>query len=177
VTDTLDLDDDPVVVVSTPRKPQAVRPASLKDRMRADLQRRRDEAARIVEIAFDDNSFRTYYRVPENGEELAEISARAEKRGKKDGTSGVWFNRLLLARFNVAMQFDGEELADDRGTSWTFAHPEALEFFGASSAPDCVVKAFVSDGAVGAAAMELLAKAGFGERGDIEVVEDPTRKG
>ncbi len=175
MSDVLIDDDD--VVVPVGRKPQAVRPATLKDRMRADLQRRRDEAAKIVEIAFDDNSFRTYYRLPENGEELAEISARSEKRGKKDGTSGVWFNRLLLARFNVGMQFDGEELADDRGIAWTFAHPDALEFFGAASAPDCVLKAYVSDGAVGAAALELLAKAGFGDRGDVEVVEDPTRKG
>jgi hypothetical protein len=174
VTDTIDIDDD--VVVTTPRK-QAARPASWKDRMRADLERRRAESAKVVELSFDDTSFRTFYRLPENGEELAEISARSEKRGKKDGTAGVWFNRLLLARFNVGMQFDGEEAIDDRGVAWTFAHPEALAFYEASSAADCVLKAYVSDGAVSAAAMQLLGKAGFGERGDVEVVEDPTRKG
>ena len=150
---------------------------SLKDRMRADLERQKADAAKVVEISFDDTAFRCFYRLPENGEELAEVSARSEKRGKKDGTSGVWFNRLLLARFNVGMQFEGEELVDPGGHPWTFAHPEALDFFGAASAPDCVFKAYVTDGKVGAAAMQLLSHAGFGERGDVEVVEDPTRVG
>ena len=149
--------------------------ASVKDRLRADLARRKAQSAKVVEVSFEDTAFRCFYRLPDDGEELAEVSARADKRGKKDGTAGVWFNRLVLAKYNVAMSFESEDLLDASGEPWTFASPEAQAFFGASSSPDCVRAAYVSDGQVAAAAAQLLAHAGFGDRGDVEVVEDPTR--
>ena len=176
MTDTLDIDDD--VVVTTPRKQAAAaRPASPKDRLLADLQRRREAAAQIVPIGFEGEDFVAFFRLPDNGEELAEISARSEKRAKKDGTGGVWFNRLLLARFNTELRIGDERLVDSDGNAWTFAHPDCIESFGAISAPDCVLKAYVTDGFVSTVAMKLLSRAGFADRDDAEVVEDPTRTG
>ena len=93
------------------------------------------------------------------------------------GTSGVWFNRLLLARFNTELRIGDERLVDSDGNPWTFAHPEAIAWLGAISAPDCVLKAYVTDGFVSSVALRLLASAGFADRDDAEVVEDPTRTG
>ena len=170
-----DTDDLVAFPTSPPGRASRAPRASVKDRLRADLARRKAESTRVVEISFDDTAFRCFYRLPDDGEELAEVSARADKRGKKDGTAGVWFNRLILAKYNVAMSFESEDLTDADGTPWTFASPDAQAFFGASSSPDCVRAAYVSDGQVAAAAAQLLSHAGFGDRGDVEVVEDPTR--
>ena len=160
------------------RRPRSsARPASPKDRLLADLQRRREAAAQIVPIGFEGEDFVAFFRLPDNGEELAEISARSEKRAKKDATGGVWFNRLLLARFNTELRIGDERLVDSDGNAWTFAHPDCIESFGAISAADCVLKAYVTDGFVSTVAMKLLSRAGFADRDDAEVVEDPTRTG
>ena len=113
-------------------------------------------------------------RLPTDGEEVAEIAHRAEKKAKNAATSSVWFNRLLIARFTTQIEWHQERFEDDQGVPWTFASRELQELLGAADAPSAVAKLFGSDAYVAAIASELMDRAGFGNDAAVEVMEDPT---
>jgi len=155
-----------------------LRPRNVKDRMRADLAARKREQQRTVVIVPTADrpcsSLQVTFRVPNDGVELADLSSRADKKAGKNGPAGVWFNRMLLARYCESVAYDDEPLADEHGNPWTFAHPEMIEFYQATSAGDCVFHAYGSDADVAAVAQRLLAAGGFGDSDSTEVIEDPT---
>jgi hypothetical protein len=116
-------------------------------------------------------------RVPTDGEELADLQQRAEKRAKKAGTAGVWFNRLLLARYCTEIEWMGDTLEADDGTKWTFASPDLQQMFNAAGAAEAVAHICVSDAYVGVLASQLLEAGGFGDSEAVEVVEDDPTTG
>lgn len=157
-------------------KADAAAPArSIAERMKAELAARKAAKARIVELRHDGVPELTITcRVPSDGEEIADIAQRADKRAKGNGTASVWFNRMLIARFTTAIEWHGERLEDEDGTPWTFASRPLQEMLEAPNAADSVSIIYGSDAYVSAIASQLMDKAGFGNDAAVEVVEDPT---
>lgn len=159
-------------------KAPAAAPASatsLAERMKAELAARKQAKAPVVELRHDGIPELTITcRVPTDGEEIADIAQRAEKRAKGAGTGTVWFNRLLLARACTAIDWHGERLEDDRGVALTFASRQVQEMVDASDAGAAVAGIYGSDAFIAVLANELMQRGGFGNDAAVEVVEDPT---
>ena len=148
---------------------------SIAERMKADLAARKAAAAKSVELRHDAVPELTITcRVPSDGEEIADLAQRAEKRAKGNGTTSVWFNRLVLARFTTAIEWHGERLEDEDGTPLTFASRAVQELVDAPDAGNAVAEIYGSDAYIGALAAQLMEQAGFGNNEAVEVVEDPT---
>lgn len=149
------------------------RKESIAERMKRGIEERRRAAAQTVQLRHDGVPELTIVcRVPTDGEELAELQQRAEKRAKKAGTSGVWFNRLLIARYCSAIEWMGDTLEGSDGVPWTFASPDLQQQFNAPGAAEAVAHICVSDAYVGVFASQLLEAGGFGDSEAVEVVED-----
>lgn len=119
---------------------------SIMESMKQDLAARKAAAAKTIELRHDAMPELTITcRVPGDGEEISDLSQRADKRAKGHGTGIVWFNRLILARFTIAIDWHGKRLQDADGTAFTFASRQVHELAG-----------------------------GFGNDDAVEVVEDPT---
>ena len=148
---------------------------SIGERIKTELAARREAEAGVVEVRHDSVPALTIWcRVPTSGEEIAELAQRAEKRAKNTGTSAVWFNRLLIARFTTAIEWHGERVCGDDGVEWTFASREFQDTLDATDAPTAVSAIYGSDAYVSVVASQLMAKAGFGDDGAVEVLDDPT---
>lgn len=148
---------------------------SIAERMKAELAARKVAKARIVELRHDGVPELTITcRVPTDGEEIADIAQRAEKRAKGNGTSSVWFNRMMIARFATAIEWHSERLEDEDGNPWTFASRALQEMLEVPNAADAVSAMYGSDAYVSAIASQLMDQAGFGNDAAVEVVEDPT---
>ena len=148
---------------------------SLAERMKAELAARKQAKAPVVELRHDGIPELTITcRVPTDGEEIADIAQRADKRAKGAGTGTVWFNRLLIARQCIAIDWHGERLEDDRGVALTFASRQVQEMVDASDAGAAVAGIYGSDAYIAVLASELMGRAGFGNESAVEVVEDPT---
>lgn len=148
---------------------------SIAERMKADLEARKRAKAPVVELRHDGIPELTVTcRVPSDGEEVAELAQRADKRAKSNGTGSVWFNRLLIARFCQAIEWHGETLEDENGVALTFASRQVQELVDAPDAAAAVASIYGSDAFVAAVAGQLMEKGGFGNDSAVEVVEDPT---
>jgi hypothetical protein len=148
---------------------------SIADQMKAALAARRQASARVERLHHDAvPEVEITCRVPSDGEEIAELAQRAEKRAKGSGASSVWFNRLLLARLTTEIRWHGETLTDSDGNAWTFASPGLHDLVEASDAPSAVARLYGSDAYVAALASQLMDLGGFGNSAAVEVVEDPT---
>lgn len=151
---------------------------SIADRMKRGIEERRRAAAKVVPLRHDGIPELTIVcRVPTDGEELADLQQRAEKRAKKAGTSGVWFNRLLIARYCSEIEWMGDTLEGADGVKWTFASPDLQQAFNAAGAAEAVAHICVSDAYVGVFAAQLLEAGGFGDSEAVEVVEDDPTQG
>lgn len=148
---------------------------SIAERMKAELAERKASKARTVELRHDGLPELTITcRVPSDGEEIAELAQRADKRAKNNGTGTVWFNRLIIARFTTAIEWHGERLQDEDGTAWTFASRAVQELVDAPDAAQAVASIYGSDAYVAGIAGQLMQSGGFGNDAAVEVVEDPT---
>lgn len=148
---------------------------SIAERMKAELAARKASKAKVIELRHDSVPELTITcRVPSDGEEIADLAQRADKRAKGNGTGTVWFNRLLIARFTTAIEWHGERLEDEDGTAWTFASRAVQELVDASDAGQAVASIYGSDAYVAAIAAQLMSSGGFGNDAAVEVVEDPT---
>lgn len=148
---------------------------SIAERMKADLEARKRAKAPVVELRHDGIPELTITcRVPSDGEEIAELAQRADKRAKGNGTGSVWFNRLLIARFCTGIEWHGETLEGDDGVPWTFASRQVQELVDAPDAAQAVSAIYGSDAYVAAIAGQLMEKGGFGNDAAVEVIEDPT---
>lgn len=166
-----------VVDFETGVKASAAAPArqSIGERMKAEIAARKFAQTKIVELRHDAVPELTITcRVPSDGEEVAEIAKRSEKRAKGLGTASVWFNRMLIARFTTAIEWHGERLEDADGTDWTFASRALQDLLEAPDAANAVSAIYGSDAYVAAVASQLMDKAGFGNDAAVEVVEDPS---
>lgn len=152
------------------------RKESIAERMKRGIEERRRAAAQTVQLRHDGVPELTITcRVPTDGEEMADLQQRAEKRAKKAGTAGVWFNRLLIARYCTEIEWLGDTLEGEDGVKWTFASPGLQQTFNAAGAAEAVAHICVSDAYVGVLAGQLLEAGGFGDSEAVEVVEeDPT---
>lgn len=148
---------------------------SIAERMKAELAARKASKAKTIELRHDGVPELTITcRVPSDGEEIAELAQRADKRAKGNGTGTVWFNRLIIARFTTAIEWHGERLEDEDGTAWTFASRAVQELVDAPDAGQAVAAIYGSDAYVAAIAGQLMQSGGFGNDAAVEVVEDPT---
>jgi hypothetical protein len=148
---------------------------SIMESMKQDLAARKAAAAKTIELRHDAMPELTITcRVPGDGEEISDLSQRADKRAKGHGTGIVWFNRLILARFTIAIDWHGKRLQDADGTAFTFASRQVQELVGASDAGNAVAELYGSDAYIGVLAGKLMQAGGFGNDDAVEVVEDPT---
>jgi hypothetical protein len=148
---------------------------SIGDRIKAAIAARDAAAAEVVILIHDAApEFEITCRVPSDGEELAELVQRSEKRAKSNGTGSVWFNRLLIARYTSAIKYHGELLADDDGTARTFASRSVQELVDAPDAAQAVFRLYGSDAVISTLATELMDKAGFGNSAAVQVIDDPS---
>lgn len=148
---------------------------SIGERIKAAIAARDAAAAEVVILVHDAApEFEITCRVPSDGEELAELVQRSEKRAKSNGTGSVWFNRLLLARYTTMIKYHGELLTDDDGTPRTFASRSVQELVGAPDAGQAVFRLYGSDAVVSTLASELMDKAGFGNSAAVQVIDDPS---
>lgn len=149
---------------------------TLMERMKQELAARKAATAETVDLRHDGIPELTITcRVPSDGTEIADLAQRADKRAKGNGTGTVWFNRLILARFTVGIEWHGERLQDDDGTAWTFASRQVQELVDAPDAGNAVINLYGSDAYVGVLAGQLMERGGFGNSAAVEVVEDPTK--
>lgn len=147
---------------------------SIAERMKAEISARKTAQAPTVELRHDGLPALTITcRIPSDGEEIAELAQRADKRAKGNGTGSVWFNRLLIARFCTRIEWHGEVLADDDGTALTFASRTVQEMVDASDAAAAVAGIYGSDAFVSVVASQLMDLAGFGNDAAVEVTADP----
>lgn len=148
---------------------------SIAERMKADLEARKRSKAPVVELRHDGIPELTVTcRIPSDGEEIADVAQRADKRAKGNGTGSVWFNRLLIARFCTRIEWHGETLESDDGVALTFASRQVQELVSAPDAGQAVASIYGSDAYVAAIAGQLMDKGGFGNDAAVEVLEDPT---
>jgi Fe2+ transport system protein B len=148
---------------------------SVAERMKAEIAARKSAKAAVVELRHDALPELTITcKIPSDGEEVAELAQRADKRAKSNGTGTVWFNRLLVARFTIAIDWHGERLEDENGNAMTFASRGVQELVEASDAAAAVIGIYGSDAYVASIASQLMEKGGFGNDAAVEVVEDPT---
>jgi hypothetical protein len=150
-------------------------PTSIAERMKAELAARKQANAQVIELRHDAVPELTLTcRVPTDGEEISDIVKNAERRAKKGGSSSLWFNRLLIARFTTAIEWHGELLESTNGVAMTFASREFQELVDAPDAGLAVSALYASDAYVGVVAENLMTTAGFGNESAVEVV-DPTQ--
>lgn len=148
---------------------------SILDRMKAELDARKAASAQIVELRHDAIPEVTLFcRVPNDGEKMAEVVEVADKRAKGKNTGTMWFNRLVVAHYTVAIEWHGERLTNDSGVELTFASKQLQELLNAADAPSAVFALFGSDAHVGVIATKLVEMGGFGNDAALEVVDDPT---
>jgi hypothetical protein len=148
---------------------------SIGERMKAAIAARNAASAEVINLVHDAApEFEITCRVPTDGEELADLVQRAEKRAKNNGTGSVWFNRLLLARYTTAIRYHGELLQDDDATPRTFASRSVQELVDAPDAGQAVFRLYGSDALISTLASELMDKAGFGNTAAVQVIDDPT---
>lgn len=148
---------------------------SIAERMKAEIAARKTAKAETVELRHDGLPQLTITcRMPSDGEEIAELAQRADKRAKGNGTGSVWFNRLLIARFCTRIEWHGNLLTDDDGTPLTFASRLVQEMVDAADAATAVAGIYGSDAYVSVVASQLMEIAGFGNDAAVEVVTDPT---
>lgn len=148
---------------------------SMLAQMKAATEARKAAKAKVIPVRHDQMPELTILcRVPADGEELADLAQRADKRAKGNGTGTVWFNRLVLARFTTEIRLHDEPVVDDDGTSLTFASPSLQQAYGAPDAASAVVAVCGSDAFVAALASQLMSSGGFGNDAAVEVVDDPT---
>ena len=148
---------------------------SIAERMKAEIAARKAAKAPTKVLRHDAvPELAITIKIPTDGEEVADIEERAGQRAKGANTFATWFNRLLVARFCVGIEWHGEQLQDDDGTAWTFASKQVQEIAGAADAPTAVSALYGSDAYVGVIAAQLMDLAGFGNESAVEVVEDPT---
>jgi hypothetical protein len=150
-------------------------PTSIAERMKAELAARKKADAQLIELRHDAVPELTLTcRVPTDGEEISDIVKNAERRAKKTGSSSLWFNRLLVARFTTAIEWHGELLETENGVPMTFASREFQELVDAPDAGLAVSALYASDAYVGVVAESLMTSGGFGNESAVEVV-DPTQ--
>lgn len=148
---------------------------SIAERMKAEIAARKAAKADAVELRHDGiPQLVITCRIPTDGEEIADLAQRADKRAKNNGTGSVWFNRLLIARFCTRIEWYGDLLADDDGTALTFASRTVQEMVDAPDAANAVAGIYGSDAYVSVIAGQLMTIAGFGNDAAVEVVADPT---
>ena len=148
---------------------------SIVERMKAEIGARKLAKAPTVELRHDAiPELIVTCRIPADGEEIAELAQRADKRAKSNGTGSVWFNRLLIARFCTAIDWHGELLVDDDGTPLTFASRTVQEMADAPDAAVAVAGIYGSDAYVSVVAGQLMEFAGFGNDSAVEATQDPT---
>lgn len=169
---------DNVIDFEVGTKAEAAAPTSkgsILDRMKADLAAHKDAKAAIIELRHDGRpELAIFCKIPTDGEEIADIAQRADKRAGKNGTGTVWFNRLLIARFTTAIEWHGERVTDEDGTELTFASRAVQEMVNASDAGAAVAAIYGSDAYTAAIASQLMERGGFGNDAAVEVVDDPT---
>lgn len=148
---------------------------SIAEQMKAALAARRRASARLERLHHDAvPEVEITCRIPSDGEEIAELAQRSEKRAKGSGAGSVWFNRLLLARYTTEIRWHGDLLTGEDGVAWTFASHGLQEMVEAADAPTAVAALYGSDAYVAALASQLMDLGGFGNTAAVEVVEDPT---
>lgn len=148
---------------------------SIAEQMKAELAARKASKAKVIELRHDSVPELTITcRVPSDGEEIADLAQRADKRAKGNGTGTVWFNRLIIARFTTAIEWHGKRLEDEDGTVWTFASRQTQDLVGAPDAGQAVAEIFGSDAYISSIAARLMNSGGFGNDDAVEVVKDPT---
>lgn len=151
------------------------RPATLAERIQADMNARRKQAKRVLSHP-GAPSWRVEFRLPRERKELApleEASAKAVKRGEP-----ATYDAALLATYATRVWFMGE-LVEDDGAPLTFRDKGFRVLLGlpeSARASDVVRAVYDADGVVESLAWRLLDEASFRTEDEVEV-EDPTTAG
>lgn len=157
-------------------------PVTLADRIKSDISARR---RRVVTLTHPDAPrWALGFRVPDDRSELAPYFDRADKARKASKGRPASFNldAAILAHFNVAIRFEGEDLVDQAtGDALTVRDRGILELLDVTSASEAVRAMYVSDGVVAAVSEWLLDEGGFGSADEVmqddEDDPDPTTSG
>lgn len=123
----------------------------------------------------EEPGWKLVYRLPTDREQLSPIYARAEKYEK--AKLPFHMDATVLATFSVEIWELGERWESD-GVPLTFRDREVMELLGAANPSEAVRALYGSDGFVSTVAEQLLDKAGYGSKANVDADdEDPSSAG